>query len=1248
LLIFVQLETSDDCTELQKKLRRLQETIPTLPASGLHACADYVMFPLLTLLKFLILPRLSRFNREILGQEVPGSDKVIETLLECLALVLKLAGPWDSHQFLNIFNLLMKVFELETVKSPEPKLIAVEEIQKREWTPPILSEEAKMALLACISNLLLHYDPTINRVVSSPSERNAENNANTTHHQNVLQMAEFLPSLGYVTYKILEMSVKEKNRELKRCAIETIHTLLTSLHDDDIIATFFPGIINTLFSIISGDYKQGQNVFVAAFRLLKTVVVAVLNDNDNPFIKEKSLEKGDDKLVILRNCQNSTMASTINQSSSLALKAQEKDLSHQSTLSNEKPNEKVKRTKEWYAKATYYLHKILVKIFSITRQQYSKEAKESQVSLTWRPISYDQWRVRFALVECANEIATKCGVTLSNSVPILLETIVLHIEDDYLEIAEYSRNAIASFSQLLEATPLFPSNSIDLSSLASAMQHSERLKSMLETNFLKLIKALPRLIRDPDDTNKSLNLRLLNGYIQLLRAHISTILSSSLSRISFTLLQILEFDDSNIRIVEQRRILSLLETSTPKDWNDIEDSESTSFFYNRKLFKHFRDERIIKEIVKTCRLLGTYGDPWNLIDYFVDLLRQNERSRKQVVFILNELVLGIFQSSQQQSQSQQPQQLPQLSSPPTTTITTQQQQASSPSSLPTTIQTQQSQSQQQNLLRQYIDIILTEYLSPEIWSMPLNRRSDNIDKQNDYITLSCLLLEGINHFAQILKGEFIHVYLMRVLYPILEKLGDESEVISQAARVTLQRVFIVSQVPSVSALLTQYADYVIDMVSRNLKFLSLYPTTLNVLYGLLNYAGRAVIPLLDDVLACVFSSLADRASPYAKQLLKVLDLVVSVVRGQPTDLNLCSTATTTARIERANSAPPEIGQVGTKTSVLRAYFEKKLSEKRSDVEAGPLIEGAKESTKSSSARDFFVNYHTKKQQTDVADFSSQPSDYETRAEDVEDEECEAKKATRKEIEHIKNILQKVVIHHLSSRHFEIRLLGLDIIEKGIWALVSDPGNLLPTVHNVWEALKPRFIDEDPRVLTKALGVMRTLSIVSKEFLARKFSEDLWPYLKNEIKKFNVETKEGRKFVASVNLATQYTTPPGSINTLKYNTSFRTQCAILDCLITATQWVQFLDKDTHDVATTCYFYLSRQQPHELQQRAVDLYKKLMKNDGDYVWLFLVELANSTSHIVKPSPEFRDIVISPLDPQHACDYQKNVDLVLNSEH
>jgi hypothetical protein len=34
---------------------------------------------------------------------------------------------------------------------------------------------------------------------------------------------------------------------------------------------------------------------------------------------------------------------------------------------------------------------------------------------------------------------------------------------------------------------------------------------------------------------------------------------------------------------------------------------------------------------------------------------------------------------------------------------------------------------------------------------------------------------------------------MRVLYPLLEKLGDESEVVSQAAWTTLQHICFVSQ-----------------------------------------------------------------------------------------------------------------------------------------------------------------------------------------------------------------------------------------------------------------------------------------------------------------------------------------------------------------------------------------------------------------------------------------------------------------------
>jgi hypothetical protein len=75
-----------------------------------------------------------------------------------------------------------------------------EELSTKEWSPHVLSEEAKLALLECISNLFTHYDPTVNReysILPTP-----ESNTNTIkqqqqQQQNVLQMTEFLPSLGY-------------------------------------------------------------------------------------------------------------------------------------------------------------------------------------------------------------------------------------------------------------------------------------------------------------------------------------------------------------------------------------------------------------------------------------------------------------------------------------------------------------------------------------------------------------------------------------------------------------------------------------------------------------------------------------------------------------------------------------------------------------------------------------------------------------------------------------------------------------------------------------------------------------------------------------------------------------------------------------------------------------------------------------------------------------------------------------------
>jgi len=92
------------------------------------------------------------------------------------------------------------------------------------------------------------------------------------------------------------------------------------------------------------------------------------------------------------------------------------------------------------------------------------------------------------------------------------------------------------------------------------------------------------------------------------------------------------------------------------------------------------------------------------------------------------------------------------------------------------------------------------------------------------------------------------------------------------------------------------------------------------------------------------------------------------------------------------------------------------------------------------------------------------------------------------------------------------------------ALALDSKKFLPAVHDIWDALKHRFLDRDARVLVKALAVMRKMSTHCGDFLVRKFHDDLWPLVKQGIGLYNIFTKEGRRFVSqtSTSLGTQYT------------------------------------------------------------------------------------------------------------------------------
>jgi hypothetical protein len=268
--------------------------------------------------------------------------------------------------------------------------------------------------------------------------------------------------------------------------------------------------------------------------------------------------------------------------------------------------------------------------------------------------------------------------------------------------------------------------------LLSQATANAKLRELLEENFNKVINSLPRLIRDPDDVNKLLTLRLASGYIQLLQKHLKFILGANLNRLSVALFEILEFDIFDVRIVEQRTMTNMLENVTAPSLT-LESSDSQLAKKNhssseivsarfrvinaqRNNFKHFRSEDVTRQIIRLCRLLGRYGDPMALADHFVTLAKTHvsSKARKQSIFILNQLALG-----------------------------------SAGLGLDNTDNSLVNQQEAKELAT----FILDEYLSRELWhsnEFDVSESSQNpMAKENDYIILSSLLLEGVGYFAKV-------------------------------------------------------------------------------------------------------------------------------------------------------------------------------------------------------------------------------------------------------------------------------------------------------------------------------------------------------------------------------------------------------------------------------------------------------------------------------------------------------------------
>uniref|UniRef100_A0A3B4ALX8 Uncharacterized protein n=1 Tax=Periophthalmus magnuspinnatus TaxID=409849 RepID=A0A3B4ALX8_9GOBI len=441
----------------------------------------------------------------------------------------------------------------------------------------------------------------------------------------------------------------------------------------------------------------------------------------------------------------------------------------------------VLRTEEWVKSTAARLCVLLKKIVSCTS-------------------AHRHWRVRLALVELADLLLQRCGQSLAECMGSFLDALVGAINDDEPRIRD--RNISKTFTDVL----------------------SENLHS--------LCTSLPRLMRTSDDQKKLFILNVFLGYVKLLGPLVSVVLASAahLERVSKALMQVLELDVMDVRIVEE------------KSYTDTDIESGSSAHVHRKHFMYFTDDRIFSVLMEICRTLGYYGNLYLLTDHFLDLYRQSSVYRKQAAMVLNEIIrgaAGIAVATGGQG----------LSAGPCT----------------------------EEDLRAAVESIIEEYISVNNWHLMIVSEETDRDKQDQKVSFSimftlysltiycmfllnsniwqlCVQLEGISCFAQALGQGFCPL-LMTSLYPVFEKAGEENLLVSQAALDCMWGICKACGYPSLKELINENSDYLLNDISLNLQRLSQHPQAPRVLTVMLTHSDCSMLPLVGDIVQDVLTAL---------------------------------------------------------------------------------------------------------------------------------------------------------------------------------------------------------------------------------------------------------------------------------------------------------------------------------------------------------------------------------------------------------
>uniref|UniRef100_A0A8C3J850 TELO2-interacting protein 1 homolog n=1 Tax=Calidris pygmaea TaxID=425635 RepID=A0A8C3J850_9CHAR len=743
---------------------------------------------------------------------------------------------------------------------------------------------------------------------------------------------------------------------------------------------------------------------------------------------------------------------------------------------------------------------------------------------------HPHWKVRLELVELVNHLLRNCSRSLVDSFSHLLKALVGLVNDENSEIQSRCNEVLQGIAE------------------QGIVAQNRALADVLSENLHSLSTALPRLMNSQDDMGKVATLSLLLGYLKLLGPKINTVLNSvsHLHRLSKALIQVLELDLTDVKIVEDRR------------W-DCESAYGPSGSLQhgvqagrcqKKYFRFFTEERVFQLLQQICRVLGYYGNLYLLVDHFMGLYSESGMYRKQAAMVLNELIVGAAGVGVDVLQEREVSlNMDDLKGSITSILDEYTDQANW--YLITSIDSEEisheQSAQHSGLLARPgggCSNVLLPSLEPHVTTRTMNSNIWQI----------CIQLEGVGCFAAVLGKEF-RLLLLSALYPVLEKAGDKTLLISETALGTLVDICEACSYDSVQRLINENSDYLVNGISLNLRHLAHQPHASQVLDTMLRHSDASLLPLVEDVIQDVLSALDLSYNNQAFTFLRVLHSVM------------------TALVQWFGSSCGEEHQ------------QRQTAERQSRT-----LSPGQQVVTSQEVERFFLDYVRQKQiaEGNLPDTEDEETDEVPPLAKPEPNNSDTEGGTPlpSHAQLAKDVMERC-IHLMSDGSLRVRLKVLDVLELCVTVLHPHGNHLLPMAHRVWPALVTRLISDDPLAVLRAFKVLCTLAQKCGDFLRQRFSKDVLPKLTSSLLS---------QAPASARAGPVY----------NHTLAFKLQLAVLQGLGSLCEKLDMGESDLNKVADACLIYLSAKQPMKLQEAAQSVFLHLMHVDPDSTWLLLNEV------------------------------------------